>query len=306
MGSLNLSKQSKAIIALAIVCFFWGTTYLAIRIGLSGGEDVYVHGIFLAAVRQSIAGFILVTWMFLRGVPFPKKKTFLQVSAIGVLLLGMGNGFATWSMQYIPSGFGSVMSASGTILIAIFSHFMIEKIKWTFSLFFGMALGLIGVFGISYDYIESFDNPNFILGIFLNVAAIFVWSFGSVLTAKWKPSVHLLMGAGIQMLVGGTLMWIIIGIVGYENMVQGQIPNNFWMSVIYLIVFGSLLSYTAFMYTLENLPPAQASLYAYINPIVAVLLGWWVLNENLNLLTIASMAVTILAVYIINSNFKKK
>jgi drug/metabolite transporter (DMT)-like permease len=305
---MNLSSQNthtKAIIALILVCIFWGTTYLAIRLGLSGSEDTKVHGFFLAALRQSVAGIILISWMLFNKVKFPSTTTFMQLSALGVLMLSMGNGFASWSMHYIPSGLASVMSASGPVFIAILSHFLIAKVNWTFQLIGGMILGIIGVIGISFDYIDSFDKPGFSFGLILNFMATVVWSVGSVLAAKWKPDVNLLMGAGIQMLVGGLIMWCVVGFVGYGNLVQGTLGFNFWCSVIYLIVFGSLISYSAFMYTLEHLPPAQASLYAYINPIVAVLLGWWVLHENLNLITILSMLTTITGVFLVNSSFKK-
>jgi drug/metabolite transporter (DMT)-like permease len=112
-----------------------------------------------------------------------------------------------------------------------------------------------------------------------------------------------MMGAGLQMLFGGTIMWIIVLIIGVDNLVTGEITLKFWGSIVYLIIFGSLISYSAFMYTLENLPAAQASLYAYINPVVAVIFGWWILNEKLNWVTIASMLTVILGVYLVNSSF---
>ena len=169
-----------------------------------------------------------------------------------------------------------------------------------------MLLGVVGVMGISFDYLDDFLNPNFAFGILLNLIATLVWSFGSVLAAKWKPNVHLMMGAGLQMLFGGAVMWVIVGIIGIDNLVTAPLTWNFWGSIIYLIIFGSLISYSAFMYTLEHLPPAQASIYAYINPIVAVLLGWWLLNENLNWITITSMLTTVLGVYLVNTTFQQQ
>lgn len=305
MKNIQITPKAKAFIALSLVCFFWGTTYLAISIGLGEGAD-NVHGIFMAAVRQSLAGVILVVWMLLSGVKLPSRKTFIQLSVIGLMLLCIGNGAATWSMQYIPSGLGSVMSAVGPVFIAIFSHFLVEKLKWSAMLVIGMALGVIGVMGISFDYLEAFINPNFSFGITLNMIATLVWSLGSVFAAKWKPDVHLIMGVGIQMLIGGAAMWIIVAFVGIDKMVTGPLGWNFWGSIAYLIIFGSLISYSAFIYTLKHLPPAQASLYAYVNPVVAVLLGWWILNENLNWITISSMLTVILGVYLVNTSFQKQ
>jgi drug/metabolite transporter (DMT)-like permease len=303
MNNIKFDSRTKALVALALVSFFWGTTYLAITIGLGDGAG-QIHGLFMSAVRQSIAGFILVAWMLLSGVKMPKAKTMLQLAVIGTLMLCMGNGLATWAMQYIPSGLGSVMSASGPVFIAVFSHFLIAKVNWSPMLIIGMALGVLGVMGISFDYLEEFLNPNFTFGIILNLAATLVWALGSVFAAKWKPNVHLMMGAGLQMIFGGAFLWLIVGIIGINNLVSGPLGWNFWGSIAYLIVFGSLISYSAFMYTLEHLPAAQASLYSYINPVVAVLLGWWILNENLNWITIVSMLTTVLGVYFVNTSFQ--
>jgi drug/metabolite transporter (DMT)-like permease len=195
------------------------------------------------------------------------------------------------------------MSAVGPVFIAVFSYFLVGKFRWSPRLIFGMLLGLVGVMGISFDYLEAFLNPDFSFGILLNMLATLIWSLGSVFAAKWKPNVHLMMGAGLQMLFGGTIMWIIVLIIGVDNLVTGEITLKFWGSIVYLIIFGSLISYSAFMYTLENLPAAQASLYAYINPVVAVIFGWWILNEKLNWVTIASMLTVILGVYLVNSSF---
>jgi drug/metabolite transporter (DMT)-like permease len=222
------------------------------------------------------------------------------------MLLCLGNGLATWAIQYIPSGLGSVMSAIGPVFIAIFSYFLVGKFRWSPLLIIGMLLGMIGVMGISFDYLEDFLNPNFTFGIILNILATLIWSLGSVFAAKWKPNINLMMGAGLQMLFGGAATWIIVLIIGVDNLVIGPIGFKFWGSIAYLIIFGSFISYSAFMYTLENLPAAQASIYAYINPVVAVLLGWMILSEKLNLITILSMLTVILGVYLVNSSFLKE
>jgi drug/metabolite transporter (DMT)-like permease len=303
MSLVKLNNKTKAYIALAAVSFFWGTTYLAITIGL---EDGKVHGLFMSALRQSLAGFILVGWMLLSGVKLPPKKIIIQLAIIGFMLLCLGNGLATWAIQYIPSGLGSVMSAVGPVFIAIFSYFLVGKFRWSPQLIIGMLLGMIGVMGISFDYLEDFLNPNFTFGIILNILATLIWSLGSVFAAKWKPNINLMMGAGLQMLFGGAATWIIVLIIGVDNLVIGPIGFKFWGSIAYLIIFGSFISYSAFMYTLENLPAAQASIYAYINPVVAVLLGWMILSEKLNMITILSMLTVILGVYLVNSSFLKE
>ena len=306
MGKSDLSPRNKAFIALALVSFFWGTTYLAIRIGVGKEAAGQVHGLFLSAVRQSIAGVLLVGFLLLRGIKLPPRKAMFKLAALGIILLGLANGLASWSLQYIPSGLGSVMSATCPIFIAIFSHFLINKVRWSVRLISGMLLGFVGILGLSYDYLEAFLNPNFAFGIGLNIIATILWSLGSVYAAKWKPNTHLLMGAGLQMLFGGIFTWLIVGAVGTETLVQGPLGFAFWGSIIYLVIFGSFIAYSAFMYVLENLPPTQASLYAYLNPIVAVLLGWIILNEDLTPMTVFAIAITIFGVYLVNTDYQSQ
>ena len=293
-----------AYIALALVSFFWGTTYLATRIGVE-----FAHGFLLSAVRQLTAGGCLLAFMLLRGYRLPDRKTMIQLSILGFLFLGAGNGIMTWALQYVPSGLCSVLSALSPIFVVIVSHFIIEKTRWSFRLIFGMLLGTVGVVGIFYDYLEDLLNPNFSFGIGLTLGACAIWSFASVYAAKWKPKVHLLLGASIQMIVGGLASALVVGIAGWDNMKFGDWGIEFWGSIAYLVVFGSFVAYSAFLYVLSNLPPAQASLYAYINPVVAVLLGWLLLNENLNLITVTAMGTTVAGVYLVNTAFirnKKK
>lgn len=305
-NSTFLSDQTKAYIALGLVSFFWGTTYLAIRIGVGTDPAEQVHGLFLSAVRQSLAGGLLVGFMLLRGAKLPDRKTLGELAIIGLIMLCLANGFASWALQYIPSGLGSVMSATCPIFIAILSHFLIKPMQLSVRLVGGMLLGFVGIAGISYDYLDDFLNPAFSFGILLNLMATLLWAFGSIYTAKWKPNTNLMLGAGLQMLFGGLGTWGIVAVVGVDEMVTSPLGWNFWGSIAYLIVFGSFIAYTAFMYSLEKLPPTQASLYAYLNPIVAVLLGWIILAERLNLMVGFAIVVTIVGVYLVNTAFQKQ
>ncbi|MCP4442981.1 MAG: EamA family transporter [Aureispira sp.] len=305
--SMLLSPKAKAYIALALVSFFWGTTYLAIRIGVgTNPEEEQIHGLFLSAVRQSLAGGLLVGFMLLRGTKLPDRKTLLQLIIIGLTMLCLANGLASWALQYVPSGLSSVMSATCPIFIAILSHFLIHPVKWSPRLVGGMLLGLLGIAGLSYDYLEDFLNPAFTFGIILNLIATFLWAVGSIYTAKWKPNTNIMLGAGLQMLFGGLGTWCIVGAMGVKEMVPVPLGWDFWGSIAYLIIFGSFVAYTAFMYTLENLPPTQASLYAYLNPIVAVVLGSIVLTERVNLIMAFAIAITIVGVYLVNTDFQNQ
>lgn len=301
MGQRILSSSTKAFIALALVSFFWGTTYLATRIGVKSS-----HGFLLSAIRMSIAGAALTSYMLLRGHRLPKGKELLKTSIIGILLLGLGNGFMTWSLQYIESGFASVLSATCPIFIVIMSHFMIRPVKWSFRLVGGILVGFLGIVGIFSDYLNDFSNPYFGWGLILAAFATIFWCLGSVFTAKWKTKSPLLLSAGVQMFMGGVFLWIMVFSWGIEDLIFSELGWDYWLSILYLIIFGSFVAYSAYIYVMTNLPPAQASLSAYINPIVAVLLGALILSEKLTIVTFLSMGVTILGVYLVNSAFRKQ
>lgn len=296
-----MSKSTKAFIALGLVSFFWGTTYLATRIGVKSS-----HGFLLSAIRMTTAGALLTGYMLLRGHHLPKGKELLRTGIIGVLLLGLGNGSITWALQYIESGFASILSATCPIFIVIMSHFMIKPVKWSFRLVGGMLIGFMGILGIFSDYLNDFSNPFFGWGIALAAFATFFWCLGSVYTAKWKSTSHLLLNSGLQMFMGGLFLWGMVFAWGIEDLIFTNLGWDYWLSIAYLIVFGSFVAYSAYIYIMSNLPPAQASLFAYINPIVAVLLGAIVLSEKITLVTVTSMSVTILGVYLVNSAFRKQ
>jgi len=130
------------------------------------------------------------------------------------------------------------------------------------------------------------------------------WSFGTVYTAKNKPVVDILFGVGLQMLIAGVIMLIVCGITGkYVNLANAG--QNSWIALIYLIVFGSLIAYSAFVFAINKLPPTQVSIYAYINPVVAVVLGWMFLSEKMNAIMLIGMLITLAGVYLVNREFKK-
>ncbi|HEU4555136.1 MAG TPA: EamA family transporter [Chitinophaga sp.] len=296
---MTQSKNTKAYLALAIVSIFWGTTYLAARIGVR-----HMHGIMLSGIRQGAAGMLLVGFFLLKGYKLPGKAVLSRLFMIGMLMLVGANGLLTWALQYIPSGLGAIIAATVPIWMTIFSFFLVQqKSRVSPLLVAGMLIGFIGVAGIFSDYLADLVNPDFRFGIMLVLISCLSWSMGSVLTAKWALEVNYLYGAGFEMLFSGITMLVISFITGEFH--RAEFTGELWGSLLYLIFFGSILGYSAYVYTLNNLPPSLASVYAYINPIVAVLLGWLILNEQLNWITALSCLVTLLGVYMVNTAVNK-
>lgn len=292
-------SNTNAYMALVVVSIFWGTTYLASRIGVR-----HMHGLMLAGLRQSIAGILLTGFFLLKGYKFPEKIILSRLFVIGVMMLCLSNGLITWAMQYIPSGLCAIIVATVPIWITIFSYFLVQRTKFTILLVTGMAVGLLGVGGIFYDYLASLTNPEFRFGILLTLVACISWAIGSVLTARWALKINFLYGAGFQMLFSGIVMTIVATMMGQSLPLDG-FNIELWGSLVYLIFIGSILGYSSYVFVLNNLPPSLASVYAYINPIVAVLLGWLILQEHLNWVTGISCLVTLGGVYMVNRAVNK-
>lgn len=287
-------SNTNAYIALVMVSFFWGTTYLASSIGVR-----HMHGLMLAGLRQTTAGILLISFFLLKGYRLPDKIILSRLFIIGVMMLCLSNGLITWAMQYIPSGLCAIIVATVPIWITIFSYFMVQRTRLSPLLIGGMLIGLLGVAGIFYDYISSLVNPDFRLGIILTVIACISWAIGSVLTARWALKVNFLYGAGFQMFFSGIVMLITVSIMGYTVHLS-DLNFEVWSSLLYLIFIGSIVGYSSYVFALNNLPTSLASVYAYINPIVAVALGWLILKEHLNWTMAFSCLVTLAGVYMVN------
>ncbi|MBV7529806.1 EamA family transporter [Chitinophaga sp. sic0106] len=287
-------------LALAIVSIFWGTTYMASSIGVR-----YLHGISLSGLRQGTAGFILVSIFLLRGNAIPNRAVLGKLFMISLLMLVGSNGLMTWSMKYIPSGLGAIISATVPIWITLFSFILVQRTRLSTQLCAGLFLGFAGVAAIFYNYLPSMMNPDFRFGILLCVFASLCWALGSVLTAKWALDINFLYGAGYQMLFSGGVMLLVSTLIMGEPLHFASFPAELWESLLYLILFGSLLAYGAYVYVLNNMPTSLASVYAYINPIVAVLLGWIWLKESLTWMMGIGTLITLAGVYLVNGAVAK-
>src|SRR5258706_9526550 len=168
----------------------------------------------------------------------------------------------------------------------------------------GLVIGFAGVLTIFYDYLAQMQNKSFLLGVILAIVSTISWSFGTVYTSKQKPPIDILFNVGLQMLIAGIVVLTVCAITGkYVN--PAGIGQTSWLALSYLIVFGSLLAYSAYVFVIGKLPPTQVSLYAYINPIVAVILGWLLLSEKMNGNMIIGTIITLSGVYLVNREFKK-
>ncbi len=295
------SERSKALFALGTISFVWGTTFMASRIGVR-----FIPGLLLSGLRQLIAGGILVAFFLSKGHRLPSRKVLKRLAIMGIFMLVIGNGLSTWSVQYISSGLCAIIAAMLPLWIALFSLFILKNTRITRGILIGLILGFIGVILIFYDSIHGALSAAFIFGVVLEMVSMLSWAVGSIYTSKFDlEGTNILFGVGIEMLISGTLLAVICLLSGHTTDLYA-VPREGWLSLAYLVGFGSLIGFVCYSYALSKLPPSQVSIYAYINPIIAVGLGWAILDERISAAVLIGAVVTIAGVYLVNRGFKRQ
>lgn len=290
--------RSKAIFALALVCFLWGTTWIASKEGVK-----HMPALQLASIRQLIAGILYVGFFLYKKIPLPKGKEWKPVLVLSFLNFIMSNGLSTLALRYeITAGLGAIIGAIFPLWIVVIGLF-VSKEKMPTKAVIGMLLGFAGVCVIFYDHLTDFLNPKFQLGIVFSIIATWTWAIATLYTKQQAASYNPYFSLGLQMLISGICLTGFTTATG-SAVPLSAIPWESWAAIAYLIIFGSLIAFVCYLYALQNLPTEQASLYAYVNPIVAVLCGWVVFGEKVTGFIIIGGLVTLLGVYLVNRAFK--
>jgi drug/metabolite transporter (DMT)-like permease len=292
---------TKAYLALAVVSIVWGTTYYALLIGVKTFPPFLFSGL-----RQAIAGILLSLFLLVSGkLSKLSWKDVLHLSIPGVLMISMGNGIIGWSERYIPSGLAALIASIMPVYIVLLSYISgVDRKKINSSVSIGLLLGTTGVVLIFRDNIKDLANARYLTGMIVAFLACVAWACGSIY-AKYKPvRVSALTTAAVQMTSGG--LALILGSFFLDDLNELHvITTESIFALLYLIVAGSLLAYTCFVYALEKLPVGLVSIYAYINPFIALLLGAVLLDERLTGITIMALLATLSGVYFINRGYRK-
>ena len=295
MPVLSLRLQ----IALAFLSIYtiWGSTYLAIRFAIETFPPFL-----MAAIRFLIAGGVLYAWMHLRGAQRPTRANWKAAVIIGGLLLLGGNGGVTKAEQVIPSGLTAVLITIVPIWMALVELLQKDRVVPTPQVVLGLVLGfggvvlLVGPGGLAGS---GGLNPLWV-GILL--FASLSWAIGSVYSRKAALPKTPLLGSGMEMLAGGVLL-LVVSLVSQEWV--GFQPSNVsflsLVSFLYLIVFGSLIAFSSYVWLLTKTTTARASTYAYVNPVVAVFLGYFLAGEQLTLRTLLASSMIVIAVVVITT-----
>jgi drug/metabolite transporter (DMT)-like permease len=296
-----MAKHTKAYLAVIYICIIWGTTYLAIRIGV-----LHYPAFLFAGVRQTTAGIILLIFgLLVRKKIDLSAKNILQQMLIGFLLLSMGNGCVTWGEKYVSSGVAALICSLMPIFAVAFNLILSKKEKLNFSIALGMLLGFSGVALIFRHNISDLTNPKYITGILVVLLATICWSFGSMFNRKQKKPENPIFNVGMQLFFGGLFMLIESPVIDdYSNFIWWNGPAFYCL--LYLIVFGSALAYAAYMYALGELPVGIATIYAYINPLVAVVVAYLAKDGELNIYIGMAFITIVLGVYLVNMGYRKQ
>jgi drug/metabolite transporter (DMT)-like permease len=265
----------RAYIAWIAICIIWGTTYFAIRIGVAD-----LPPMLFAGFRWIAAGIILVSIQRLLGNKLPQRNEIKHLAIVGIALIGVANGLVVVAEQWIPSGLTALLITTLPFWMVSFESLLPNGPKFNRYIIFGLIIGLAGVFLIFGKDLQKWINGNYLFGVLALMGAVISWSLGSIYSKYKKTSVHPMMGASVQMLIAGVLQTLLGLILGEHNSFH-LTQNGFW-AIAYLVIFGSIFGYASYIYAIHHLPLSFVSTYAYINPIIALLLGWYFLNEELS------------------------
>lgn len=293
----------KAYLAFVAVAIFWGTTFLAIRVGINSDGVHLFPPFLLAAFRHTIAGLLICGYFIVfKKQPLPSLSQFKQFSINGALMLVGGNGIISWGMQYVDSGLAALICALTPLWIVFINLIMGSNEKVTKTMWVGFIICLLAQYLIFYDKVNLLSDKNYILGLIAIVVSNICWALGTVFSKSHKSNLPVLYNAGLQMIPGGIILMLISTFLG--DWAKFNPSTNSVLALAYLVLFGSLLAYGCFMYILKALPAALVSTYAYFNTIVAVFLGYLFLNEVINTKVIIAMLLTILGVYLVGRKSK--
>jgi drug/metabolite transporter (DMT)-like permease len=287
-----------AYFALAAVCIIWGTTYLALRIGVTQFPPFL-----FSMIRFLTAGPILIGLLLIMGkAKMPGKKVLIHQAISGFFMITLGISIVGWAEVYISSGIAAIICSIMPVWIILINLIISNDDRPTLPILAGLAIGFVGIVLIFQEHLVDFASVKYRIGILLTFLGNICWAFGSVWIKRKNQTSDPFLNAGLQMLFGG-LFLIPISLV-FDNYSNVQWSADVIYSLSYLSLVGSVAGYACYSYAIKNLPMMLVSLYAYINPIVAILLGWLVLSEKLTLQITVAMFITILGIYIVNKGYQ--
>jgi drug/metabolite transporter (DMT)-like permease len=281
--------------AFAAIYLIWGSTYLGMRVAIESMPPFA-----MAAARFLIAGLTLYAFVRLRGAARPTPRQWRENALIGTLLLLGGNGLVVWAEQFIPSGVAALVIG----LTPVF--FVLAEWAWpggqrpTALMFLGLVLGFAGVGWLAAPWESAPTQALHPGGLVALIVACALWTIGSVFSRHARDPAPPFVASGMQMLCGGAALGLAALVRGEWMTIDPEaITARSWWAFGYLVLVGSLVGFSTFVWLMKHSTPARVSTYAYVNPVVAVFLGWWILDERVDANIVWPAVLIVLAVMLI-------
>jgi drug/metabolite transporter (DMT)-like permease len=292
----------KTLLAFAILYLVWGSTYFAIRVGVQE-----VPPFLFAAMRFSIAGLVLYGWMTAQGEPSPSGIQWASTSLLAILFFVLDYGLVYWAEQRVPSGIAAVMMATTPAFMALWEISFLRTQRLTVRLALALLIGLGGVAVLMSRTLNFGGAPIDRAGAVAIIAAALSWSVASVLTRKLPLPSSQIMSSAVQMLIGGVFLGLTAAALGeFRDFHPSTISRGAWLSLLYLTVAGSIVAFTAYIWLIHHESPTKVVTYAYVNPVVAVLLGYFLGGERLGRRTILGALFVLVSVVLITTTRAKR
>jgi drug/metabolite transporter (DMT)-like permease len=291
------ARTRRAYLAWVAVCLIWGTTYLGIRIALET-----IPPLLMAAMRWIVAGGLLILVLKLRGVRMPQRPEWPALAVLGILLLGFGNGAVVWAEQTVPSGLTAVLVATSPFWMVGIDALMPDGERLTLRRMFGLILGFCGIVMLVWPEIRVGEGGRTFLGGVISAQVACVgWAVGSSYARRrgrgHAREENVLASAAFEMLFGGIAL-LAVALLMHETTRLVFSPRSAG-ALLYLTFVGAIAGFSAYAYALKHLPVATVSLYAYVNPIIAVILGTLVLQEPFNARMAVAAAVVLAGIALV-------
>jgi drug/metabolite transporter (DMT)-like permease len=302
MDAASPPRAWKVLLAFAIIYFVWGSTFLAIRVGVRE-----VPPFLLAGMRFLVAGIVLYGWMRARGTPSPTAREWSAATFLAVLIFVFDYGLLFWAERRVPSGIAAVMMATIPVFMAIAEIVFLRTQRLTLRLGLALLVGLAGAAVLVGHTMSLGEAPVDTAGACALIVAAVSWSVAASLTRKLPLPAAKAMSSGAQMLAGGVLLTLTAALLGELRGFRVQaVSLGAWLALAYLIVAGSIVAFTAYVWLIHHESPTKVGTYAYVNPVVAVLVGHFLGGEAIGPRTIVGTLLVLVSVIVITTTPKAK
>lgn len=292
----------KLLLAFAIIYLVWGSTYLAIRIGVRE-----IPPFLMAGLRFTVAGLAMWAWMRGTGTPSPTLREWRDATVLGTLMFLIDYACLFWAEQRVPSGVAAVILAMIPVCIALLEIVFLRTQRLSVRLALGLAVGIIGVVVLTNPWASSGEASINRGGVIALLVSCCGWSIGTIVTQRLTLPASKPMSAAAQMLSGGVQLLVLAAVTGeFTHFRARDISASAWLSLVYLIIAGSIIGYTAYVWLLHYESPTRVGTYAYVNPVVAVILGATLGGEVMGRRTIAGAALIVISVIAITTIKRKQ